>query len=77
MKRSFEQYKTLFFEKFPESTIELLKFDGKLKILVNSEFGECSCHKKLLLKGIQPSILTAVNKTIYIMIDLIIDKLCI
>lgn len=68
--RSFEQFKKLYYERFPESNIKLLEFDGKSKVLTKTKYGECSFYKKLLLRGVNASVVSAINKTEYFINEL-------
>lgn len=64
--KSIEKFREKFYLKFPNKThIEIIKFLENRYVLVKDYFGECSMYRSNLLKGDEPSILTAINKIEY------------
>lgn len=63
--RTLEQYKKEYYKRFPKNKLQILSFVNNTKVLVNSEFGVCVFPKTTLLKGANPSVKSAINKTEY------------
>lgn len=60
-----KQFKEKFFNKFPNSTLEILEYKDVFTILVKDKYGICKTSASSLLKGNFPTIVTALNKTEY------------
>lgn len=67
IKRTLEEFKQIFYDKFPNSNIEILSFetDKKYYVLVKNKYGICEIQNSHLLTGRIPSISSAINKTEY------------
>ena len=63
--RTLEQYKQLYFKKFPCSDLKILSFEKLKYVLIEDTYGICKVDKYGLLVGNIPSIQTAINKTEY------------
>lgn len=66
-KETLEEFKQRFYEKFPNSDIEIIKVCNKINrnIIIKNKYGFCSIFRFNLLKGVIPSIHAAINKTEY------------
>ncbi len=63
--RTLEQYKELFFKKFPFSKLKILSFEKTKYVLVEDVYGICKVDKFGLMIGNIPTIQTAINKNEY------------
>jgi len=59
--RTLEQYKELFFKKFPFSKLKILSFEKTKYVLVEDVYGICKVDKFGLMIGNIPTIQTAIN----------------
>jgi hypothetical protein len=64
--RSLEEFKKEHNKRFPDSNLQIISFISSTKVLVKTKFGDCIFPKKTLLRGVEASIKSAINKNEYL-----------
>jgi len=64
-KLTLEEFKQKYYEKFPDSKVEILKEICQNRILIKNKYGICDTKKCHLLNGNNPTIQSALNKNEY------------
>lgn len=64
--RTLEEFRKIFYNKYPDSELEILELYERDFCIVKDKYGTCKVNKGNLIKGCKPSIETATNKEEYL-----------